>query len=75
MRGGGAPDLEAVDRLARLQLAATRMGGRLELSDVAAGLAGLLGLVGLLGQVGRQAEDREESVGVEERVEPADPSG
>jgi hypothetical protein len=75
VRGCGAPDLAVVDGLARLQLTASRLGGDVELSDVTAALDELLELVGLLGQMRRQVEDREEPVGVEERVDPGDPAG
>lgn len=45
--GCGSPDLDVVDRLARLRLAARRRGGDLRLSEVAAELAAVIELVGL----------------------------
>ena len=60
-------DLDAVDRLARLQLLARRLGGAIVLREATASLRGLLDLVGLLGEVGGQPERREQ-VGVEEVV-------
>ena len=73
-----APDLWAVDVLARLALATRRMGCALRLEDVDADLAGLLVLVGLADVVGLprqvvgEAEDGEE-VRPEEVVVPDDP--
>lgn len=79
---GGRPDLTVVDELARLQLAARRLGCSILLRDAGAPLHELLELVGVLdvltrpahlcGQVGGQAEDGEE-VGVQEAVVPDDP--
>lgn len=46
-RGNGKPDLDTVDRLARLRLAAARAGATVELTDVSAELTELLDLVGL----------------------------
>ncbi len=71
-------DLGAVDGLARLQLAARRLGCGLRLMRVSSELQQLLGCVGLadvvLGvEVRRQAEDREQRVGVEEERELDDP--
>jgi len=66
------PDLSAVDGLARLQLAARRLGWAIEVRDPGAELAELLELVGLRVEMLGQAEGGEE-VGVEERVEPRDP--
>ena len=72
-------DLGAVDSLARLQLAARRLGCSLRLTRASSELQQLLGCVGLadvvLGveglrvEVRRQAEDREERFGVEEKCE------
>jgi len=66
------PDLATVDALARLQLAARRLGGSLRLRDVGDELGELLDLVGLRREVGGQSEGREEVLGVEEGVEPGD---
>ena len=68
-------DLATVDSLARLQLAARRLGYRVRLRHVPADLGRLLdlvGLVGLLVEVGGQAEGGEEA-GVEEVVVADDP--
>lgn len=72
-----APDLALVDSLARLQLAARRLGCSIQVHDACPELAGLLDLAGLaevlgLGKVGGQAEGGEEG-GVEEVVMPHDP--
>ena len=75
---GEAPGLDAVDALARWQLAARRAGGWIRLSAVSPELAELLDLAGLLdlkglgGEVGGQPEGGEE-VGVQEGVEAGDP--
>lgn len=47
IRGSGSPDLEVVDRLARLRLEATRQGLDVGLTNVCPDLADLLTLVGL----------------------------
>jgi hypothetical protein len=70
--GRGAPDLSVVDRLARTQLAARRMGGHVRVLDMSTDLADLLDLVGLRREVGGEPEGGEE-VGVEEGVEFGDP--
>lgn len=49
LRGSGAPCIEVVDSLARLQLELQRDGGRVVLSDVCDDLARLLDLAGLGG--------------------------
>ena len=73
------PDLDLVEEVARLQLAAMRAGCRIWLRHACPDLVGLLELVGLREVVGRprlqvvgEAEDLEE-VGVEEVVMPDDP--
>jgi STAS domain len=76
-------DLATVDALARLQLAARRLGTRLELRDAPRELRELLDLAGLADvvrcpeplpvEVGGQAEQREEPRGVEEEADPGDP--
>ena len=68
-----APNVTLVDELARLQLAARRAGMSVRLEPMAPELWRLLDLVGLRTEMERQPE-RFEQVGVEERVEPADPS-
>lgn len=78
--GALAADALTVDALARLALAARRRGRRVRLSRPSPELAALLSLVGLaevfgLGLAcgpGRQAEEREQSLRVEERVDPGD---
>ena len=78
------PDAAAVDVLARLQLVAGRIGCELQLRSVGNELRELLVLAGLSDvlpscddlrvEPGRQPEQREEPLGVEEEVEPGDPS-
>lgn len=76
------PDLGAVDALARLQLAARRVGLTIRVDHPGADLRGLLDLVGMPGLAGpcdlplearRQAEEGEQ-LGVDEVVERRDPS-
>ncbi|HLX89867.1 MAG TPA: hypothetical protein VKR22_15585 [Acidimicrobiales bacterium] len=81
--GLGAPDIGAMDQLARLALTARRLGVRVVLSDVCAELAELIELAGLTGPCGlggpaasavevqRQAESREQPLVVEEVEEEA----
>lgn len=45
--GGAVADLGAIDALARLQLTAQRMGGRIRLRAAAPGLAELIEFVGV----------------------------
>ncbi len=71
------PTLAVVDELARLQLAARRVGCSIRLHDPDAQLAGLLDLLGLagavgLGETGGKAEGSEEA-SVQEVVVPDDP--
>jgi len=72
------PTAETIDRLACLQLAARRSGGRLELEGAQPCLLELLDLCGLsqvLGvEVEGQAEQREDPRGVEEEGELPDPA-
>jgi hypothetical protein len=70
--GTGRPDLSVVEGLARLQLAARRLGCSIRLRSARGELPELLDLVGLGVEVGGQAEDREQ-VRVEEVVMPDDP--
>jgi anti-anti-sigma regulatory factor len=77
------PDCGTVDDLARLQLAARRLGQRIILFGVAPRLKELVELAGLTDvlpalppsgvEMGREAEEREEAFGVEEERDPADP--
>jgi hypothetical protein len=87
LRAAGRPDLATVDALARAQLAAHRLGGRIRV--VAAGGEGgevcrLLGLAGLAGAVPcttdlpvgiRGQAEAGEQPGVEEVVDVRDPAG
>lgn len=76
--GLGPPGLDAVELLARLQLAARRAGGRIRLRDPAPALLAFLDLVGIGFDVEREREgkpeQREPALGVEEAVEPGDPA-
>lgn len=79
------PDLVAVEGLARLRLTARRLGCGLRLRGASRALEQLLAFCGLcdvlpvegeLGGIrwhGRQPEEREQPLGVEERVERCDP--
>jgi anti-anti-sigma regulatory factor len=76
-------DCATVDGLARLQLAARRLGARLRLVHASPqlhrmlALAGLCDVVGVCGDLGLEAagkaEEREHARGVEEERDPADP--
>ncbi len=73
-----APTVTAIDRIARLQLAALRCGCELELRNADPSLLELIDFVGL-GEVlriesRRQAEEREQPGSIEEEGELADPS-
>ncbi|RII20872.1 hypothetical protein DSC45_01980 [Streptomyces sp. YIM 130001] len=68
-----APDLAAVEALARLRLTARRAGAGMRIRDPDPRLAELLGLVGLT-EVLREPEEREPPLRVEEAVEPGDPA-
>jgi hypothetical protein len=72
----GAPDVSVVDELARLQLAARRMGCTVRVCDAGEDLCRLLAFLGLAGAVGLQVagepEEAEEG-GVEEVVVTDDP--
>jgi ABC-type transporter Mla MlaB component len=74
LTGKGRPDLSAVDALARLQLAARRLGCSIRLREPCAELVRLLDLSGLSGclEVGGEPEGGEQP-GVEEVVMPDDP--
>jgi anti-anti-sigma regulatory factor len=76
------PDASTIDVLARLQLAARRQGCGMRLYGVHPRLRDLLLLTGLsdvlpvlsveLVEVGREAEEREDALHVQERVDPGD---
>ena len=71
-------DAVAIDALARIQLAARRMGRRVVLHHAADDLRDLMGFVGLTGllgiEPGGQSEQREQRAGVEEERELDDPT-
>ena len=71
------PDADTVDALARLQLAARRLGYRLRLRRASVELQELLAFIGLGEalrlEAGRQTEEREQRLGVEEERELDDP--
>jgi len=79
------PDAGTVDALARLQLTAGRLGCQVAFRNASCELLELLDLTGLRDIVPlctelrlgsrRQAEEREQARGVEEEVEPDDPTG
>jgi hypothetical protein len=73
LKGPGAPDLAVVDWVARCFLLAGRAGRTAILRDVCQRLEQLIRLAGLCGKMGGQPEQREETLGIEERVEPGDP--
>jgi hypothetical protein len=78
--GALPPDAVSVDALARLALEARRHGCRVELRNVPAELGRLLAFLGLDRAVGvsggfepqGEAEEREQPLGVEERVDRGD---
>lgn len=73
----GAPELAAIDRLARIQLGARRGGGELRLTQASYELIALIDFAGLADvlrvEVQRKPEEWEEPGGVEEEGELADP--
>ena len=73
------PDALTIDTLARLQLAARRLGTRLELRDASHQLRELIDLVGLSDvlrvEARGQAEQRKQLLRVEEERELDDPTG
>lgn len=73
-----APDLGTVDALCRLRVSVAHMGYVLRLIEATHQLDELLTWCGLdessLVQGEREAEEREETIGVEEEVEPGDPT-
>ena len=80
LTGTGRPDLSAVDALARLQLAARRLGCSIQLRETCAELSELLELAGLPDLIGPSGSlevvgepEGGEQVGVEEVVVPDDP--
>jgi hypothetical protein len=73
LEGRGAPDMRAVERLARVALAVRRAGGVLAVRDASAALQELVDLAGLRRQVFGQVEDGEQALGVEKGVQADDP--
>ena len=79
----GDPDVAIVDALARLELTARRLGRRIVLRDPCDELRQLLFLLGLSDvvplaggpQPGGKGEEREQTRGVEKRVDPGDSPG
>ena len=75
---GVAADACTIDALARLQLAARRLGLELRFRRVSAELTELIALAGLGGvlllEPGREAEEREERLRAEEERELRDPA-
>jgi hypothetical protein len=69
LEGAGAPDLGAVEEIARRALAAARRGGRLVLVDVAPEMRELLDLVELPVEVEGEPERREQALRIEEGQE------
>ena len=71
------PDAGTIEALARLQLTARRLGCQMRLRHPSRELAELLDLFGLADVLRvepvRQPEQREQPLGVEERVEMGDP--
>lgn len=71
------PDAGTIEALARLQLTARRLGRQVRLRYPSRELRELLDLFGLTDvlrvEAGRQPEQREQPLGVEERVEMGDP--
>jgi ABC-type transporter Mla MlaB component len=71
-------DLAAVNALARAAVNARRCGARLRVVNASQDLQQLITFAGLadvlLGRIEGKVEEREEAIGVEERVEPDDAS-
>ena len=69
-----AANLDGVEAIARLQLAARRAGCHVEFHGASPELLALLGFCGLSGVlcVHREPEQREQPLDVEERVQPDD---
>lgn len=70
----GAPRIEHVEVLARLELTARRGGGRIRLRQPDPALRALLDLVGLRIEVEGEAEQGEPAPRVQEEVEPGEPA-
>ena len=77
LEGPGAPDLAAIDDLARLLLFGKRWGGRVTVTEISPAMSELIALAGLPVEVQGQAEGGEQPLGVEEvedEVHPRDPT-
>jgi hypothetical protein len=66
LEGPTAPDMGAVDDVARLALLAKRIGGGVILSEVSSDLRALLELTGLGVEMEGKPERREETLGVQQ---------
>ena len=66
LEGPAAPDIGAVDDVARLVLLAKRLGGGLILTDVCPDLRALVELTGLVVEMDGEPERREEALGVQQ---------
>lgn len=63
LEGPGLPDLESVDKVARLALVAAHLGGHIALQEVSGAMQELLDLAGLVLEVPGQPEGGEEPFG------------
>jgi len=73
LAGRGAPDLGAVDEVARLALLAARHEGRVVLAEVSAAMRELLELAGLEVEMEGQSEPRKEPFLIQEGQEEVQP--
>jgi ABC-type transporter Mla MlaB component len=74
----GDADVQVIDLLARLELAARRQGRTLQIRNPSPALLALIAFAGLDSvlrlEAGRETEEREDSVGVEEERQLDDPA-
>ena len=74
----GDADVQVIDLLGRLELAARRHGRTLRLRNASPALLALIAFAGLDSvlrlEAGREAEEREDAVGVEEECQLDDPA-
>jgi len=73
LAGPGAPDLAAVDQVARLALLARRLEGHIAVRDVSSSLRELLELAGLPVEMEGQAELGKETLRIQQGEEEAHP--
>ena len=66
LEGPAAPDIGAVDDVARLALLAKRLGGGLVLTDVSPDLRALVELTGLVVEMEGEPERGEEPLGIQQ---------